>query len=529
MKGELSKMRTVIYARRSTMKKSQSDTIENQINICRRRAKEMNLTIVDVKTDTGTGRTDNSRDEIKELIKDAKDGKFECVIMKGISRFYRDVEHGIGLIKKLDRSNIRVITIEENFDSLKNRTGTGQLDTSMIAMYLIFAENESKKTAERIKHTQIEKAYAGEWNQVSSIPYGYAYDPETKKLKVDVMSSEIIKLIFRLYLDGMGMKSIAFYLNGDNPEKIVYPSPRGKKWNQYTISFMLKNRVYVGDVVFNKRSRNARPYKNPEAIGKSDDDVYIGNDFNAKDLWIITENAHEAIISREEFENVQKIMEIKGQRKGIKNNISLLASVSKCGKCGSGMTYKRSSKDKNGRSNGNDKYYCSHYIKYGKKYCDSHHVIAKEFEELIINSLKNALKQKLDYYEVTSNVKDAPNEKDIIKDKIKKIESDIETVSYKTDILLDKNIEGSISDIQFRKMNDKYLKEIDALSHQLEKLKLEEIKLATDKGKDDFIQTMYDEVVAIEDYPKEKQRYIILETIEKITVVNGEIEIEYKF
>ena len=128
-------MKTVIYARKSTFKSGQADTINNQIKICKRRAKELGLTIVDVKTDTGTGTNDKNRDEIKELISEALEGKYECVIMKGISRFYRDVEHGIGLIKKLDRSKIRVITLEESFDSLINRTGSGQLDTSMIAMY----------------------------------------------------------------------------------------------------------------------------------------------------------------------------------------------------------------------------------------------------------------------------------------------------------------------------------------------------------------------------------------------------------
>ncbi|MDI3312479.1 MAG: recombinase family protein, partial [Thermoanaerobacterium sp.] len=160
-------MKTCIYARKSTHKLGQKETIENQIKICRSKGKELGLEIVDIKQDVGTGRDDLNRPEIKELISDALEGKYQCVIMKGISRLFRDTEKGLGLIKLLDRNNIRVITVEEMFDSgnPESRTGTGKLDLSKITMYLMFSEMESKKLGDRVKYTQIEKAKNGEWNQ----------------------------------------------------------------------------------------------------------------------------------------------------------------------------------------------------------------------------------------------------------------------------------------------------------------------------------------------------------------------------
>lgn len=521
-------MKTVIYARKSTLKDGQKDTIENQIKICRRRAKELGLTIVDIKKDSASGTTDNNRDEVKELIKGAIDGKYECVIMKGISRFYRDVEHGLGLIKKLDRSNIRVITVEENFDSYERRTGNGQLDTSMITMYLMFAENESKKLGDRIKHTQIEKAYAGEWNQAGSPPFGYKYNHDTKKLDINYPSSDIIKLIFNLYLDGLGMKAIAHYLNGDNEESIAYASPKGKLWSQYTIGFMLKNQVYVGDVVFNKRSKKSRPYKNPEAIGKNDDDVYVGNDYNNVEEWIITKDAHEAIVSRETFQAVQSIMGVKAIRTGIKNNISLLAGIAKCGKCGIGMTFKRGNKNKLGQINTKNNYYCSNYIKYGKRYCDSHHVGSTDFEELIINRLKEHITNKISYNDVVHGVKKNRDDSDSSVGKVKKIEKDIESLSRKIDVLLDKNIEGTISDNQFGVLNEKYIKELNLLTHQLAQLKIQDVDMKEKRNTKDYLVKVYEEMMSIEKYPKEKQRYLILDLINQIKVTDGKIEIDYK-
>lgn len=522
-------MKTAIYARRSTLKLGQSETISNQIKICRRRAKELGLTIVDVKQDSSTGVTDNNRDEVKELIRDSIEGKYECVIMKGISRFYRDVEHGLSLVKKLDRSGIRVITVEENFDSFERRTSTGQLDTSMLTMYLMFAENESKKLADRIKHTQIEKAHAGEWNQASSPPFGYYYNKEDKKLHIDITKSETVKMIFDMYLDGVGMRAISLYLNGQNDENRVYPSPRGKQWSQYTIGFILKNRVYIGDVVYNKRSKNARPYKNPVQMGKSEDDVYVGADYNPEKDWIIVPKAHEAIISDEVFFEAQKLIKSKGVRTGIRSNVSLLAKTAVCGKCGKGMTFKRGNKDKNGRINTKSNYYCSNYIKYGVVNCDSHHVGADELEELTITSLQNHIKQFVQYDKVTQGVRNKPNLNDNIASRINKLQDAINTLSHKTNVLLEKNISGTISDAQFSALNDSYVKEMENLTASLIDLKEQQSKLDSTEKTKDYLSKVYDKVMDIQNYPIEKQRYLIMDLIERIVVTDGNVEFEFKF
>jgi site-specific DNA recombinase len=524
-------MKAVIYARKSTAKWGQKETIENQIKICKRHAQDQGLEIVDIKTDQGTGTDDLQRPEVKALISDAIKGKYDCVIMKGISRLYRDTEKGLGLIKKLDRSGVRVITVEEMFDSQENRTSTGKLDLSRITMYLMFSEMESKKLADRIKHTQIEKAHAGEWNQASSIPYGFKYDSTTKKLDVDHFTSPIIKLIFDMYKSGTGMKSIAHYLNGDNEEKKKYPSPKGKRWSEYTVGFILKNQVYIGSLVYNKRSKKERPYKQPELIGKTSDDVYVGNDYNDKKDWIIVEKAHPAIIDNETFTKVQEMMDTKAKRKGIRNNVSLFAGIAVCQKCGSGMTFKRGRKNHLGHVVTKDNYYCMNYIRYGKQYCTSHHVGANLLEDVIIDRLVELAKDRVKlnqlFHQHKSKISTSDNDYEKEKNEIQK---EIQKVTDLMEKLLEKNMVGDVTDTQFKIMNSKYSEKLNSLSESLETL---EIKMINTNDKDDKIEKFQRDIKEVINYhtrTTEEKRYILLNLIKKIVVFeNGGIIPHYRF
>lgn len=525
-------MKTAIYARKSTNKSGQKETIENQIKICKRYAANHGLEIVDVKMDSGSGTDDLSRPEVKELITDALAGKYDCVIMKGISRLYRDTEKGLGLIKKLDRSNIRVITVEEMFDSQENRTGAGKLDTSKITMYLMFSEMESKKLGERIKHTQIEKAHAGEWNQVSSIPFGYEYDKSNKKLIVDHSKSPIIEMIFNLYLQGKGVKSIAQYLNGDNTEGKIYPSPRGKLWSEYTVTFMIKNQVYIGNIVYNKRSKKERPYKNPAANGKTSEDVYVGNDLNDEGKWIIVENAHEAIIKKGQFDKANEMLKIKAKRKGVRNNVSLFAGIAVCDKCKKGMTFKRGRKNSQGHVVTKDNYYCMNYIRYGKQYCTSHHVGADRLEETIICDLEELMNDEKKLNSVINRNQDRiPSNSKKFEDNIKAIEKEIKKIADLMDKLLQKNLEGSVNDTQYNLMNNQYSEKLETLTQELAENKLAVESYSDGESKAEiFKRNLYELVKNIRKQSHEEKRYTFLKLIDKI-YVNGDtdgIEISYK-
>lgn len=522
--------RAVIYARKSTEKFGQKETLENQIKICRRKAKDFGIEVVDIKTDTATGTDDNNRPEVKELIADAIKGKYNVVIMKGISRLYRDVEHGLALVKKLNRHDIRVITVEEGFDSFEKRGENGQIDTSRITMYLMFAEMESKKLADRIKHTQIEKAYAGEWNQVSSTPMGYNYNKTTKKLEIDNSKSHIIQKIFKLYLDGEGMRQICLHLNGENEEGIIYSPPRAKRWTVSTISSMLKNPVFAGDVVYNRKSAKLRPYINPKFNGKTEDDLTRKSVINAKNRWIVVPNAHEPIIERDLFDKVQSMIELKGNTKGVKKTTSLLASLIKCGKCGQSFALKRGTRYKDLSRISRSSYYCIDYLHFGTKYCTNHHIYTDELEDFVMTDLQNEIDLRLNIKDATSNLKaKKENSNNSAEKKIKRLEKDIEVVSRNMKKLFEKNMSGAIGDNQFEIMNKAYTEELDQFVNQLEKLKVAHDDTLSNESANDYLKKKYDEVKDIKNLPREKQRYLLLDLVKQISFNDGEIEIQYKF
>lgn len=517
-----------IYARKSTSKLGQKETIKNQISTCKSKGNDLKINIVDTKTDTGTGTDDLKRPEVQKLINDAINGKYNCVIMKGVSRLYRDTEKGLALIKLLDRNGIRVISIEEGFDSLTDRVGNGKLDTSKITMYLMFAEMESKKLADRVKYTQIEKAKRGEWNQPSSVPIGYKYNTNTKKLEIDYSKADIVRKIFKMYSEGSGLRNIMLFLNGDNPENKMYPSPKGNLWNQYTIGFILKNEAYIGNVVYNRRSKKERTYKSPEAYGKSISDIWIGNDHNNESEWIRTENAHEAIISRELFDKVASIMATKGIRKGIKSNVSLLSGIAKCGICKSGMTFKRGNKDKNGWIKTKNNYYCMNYIKLGANFCTSHHVGADDLEKFVIDNLIELYNNKEHVEQLSEKINVNKNNMGQNEKQLANYEQEIKKITEKMDKLLEMNMSNRITDQQFDTMNRKLTEDLTSVAILVEKLKGEMDNTISEEDKRNIFIRRLEDAANIENFSKEEKRYLLLDLVDEI-VVNSDNTIDITY
>lgn len=470
-------LKACIYARKSTNKINQNNTIENQKKICERYAELNQLEIVDVKVDISTGRDDINRPEIKNLIQDGVNGKYQCVIMKGISRLYRDTEKGLALIKKLHMNGIRVITVEEGFDSTQNLYRNGALDTSKITIYLMFAEMESSKIAERVKLTQIEKAKRGMWNNPTSVPYGYEYDPNTKKLVVEHESAEVIRSIFQMYENGFSVAKIAERLEKENKKP-----PKSIAWREDSLRYILRNQVYKGIVSY-------RVLRSPQKQ----------NSFKETEI-VIVENAHESIIDKEKFDSLQLILDSKAINKGNKNKRSKLNGLVKCSSCGSSMTYRKY------LYTSEYYYYCSGYIKHGKSYCSSHKVKGDVLEnevlfqtEQYLNTFKEIEQIKLKYI--------------LIKNKINNLESQF-------DCLLNALIQNKITDDYFNEINQDLAEELDLLINKKQLLGTKIIKYR-------YMNNLMNKHGSIVDVMY-KDKNVLEQVINNIKVSEAEIIVEFK-
>lgn len=172
----------------------------------------------------------------------------------------------------------------------------------------------------------------------------------------------MVKEIYRLYQEGWGYSYIAGYLNQRG-----CASPSKSTWNPVGVRRILCNRVYIGDTVQGISERISFKSKKTRRL--------------PEDRWVITENTHDAIISKDEFYRVQKLRDDKSvdssPHKGV---IHLFRGIVYCGRCGSAM-FARMRKDRP------MSYICSSYGKNGKSDCTSHHIKEKELIDIVMEDL----------------------------------------------------------------------------------------------------------------------------------------------
>jgi len=266
----------------------------------------------------------------------------------------------------LKKHGVDVISISEPIDD----TPQGQLMEGMIE---VIDEFYSALLAQETLRGMAENARKGYRNGSQPV-FGYknvrVFDdnknPKTK-YEVNEAEAEIVRLIFELYVKGNGIKNIAMYLNQNGCK-----SRSGTKWAKTAIANILRNEVYIGWTVFNKR-----------------DTKTFGKQFKPKSEWIVIKNTHEPIIGEDLFNKVQRLIEErqpKNQPAQVTASQYLLSGLMKCGKCSGayGVTGY-------GRDRKYAYYNCITYSKKGKDICPGHRVRADELDKEVIERVKKLI------------------------------------------------------------------------------------------------------------------------------------------
>ena len=244
--------------------KIESNSVTNQRALLQDYLKNKNeFVIYDVYIDDGYSGTDFNRPNFQRLLNDMKDNKFNTIVVKDLSRLGRNyIEVGNYIEQIFPLFKIRFISVNDMIDSYKDPTSLNNVIVPFknlmndeycrdISMKIRSAFNTKKRNGD----------FVGAW-----APYGYIKDPKNKyHLIIDEESAQTVKLIFKWALEGKGRNTIAKELN-----QMGVLSPTGYKqkvlnlnyanlsatsfgsdyaWTNTTISQILKNRVYVGDMV----------------------------------------------------------------------------------------------------------------------------------------------------------------------------------------------------------------------------------------------------------------------------------------
>lgn len=302
------KIRVAAYARVSTSTAEQLESLETQIQHFEDLlSSHPDWQAVDIYVDEGiTGTSLTNRHGLQRLLKDARSGEIDLIVTKSISRFSRNIEECLEIIRELSKLGVAIHFDKEN---LNTQTMDGELLFSILGS---LAEAESKSISDNTKWGRIKRIEQGQY-RYSCPPYGY--DLIDGQLKINEGEAEIIQTIFHWYLQGEGTYRIAKKLN-----EVGISTPRDKTWRENTVQYILTNEAYVGDFIYQKTYT---------------DDQYKRH-FNDGDVekYYIPDN-HEAIISREDFERVQSLLSERGKMVNDAGNKKYpFTQKIKCGHCG---------------------------------------------------------------------------------------------------------------------------------------------------------------------------------------------------
>ena len=283
-------IRVFCYLRISTNKEEQELSMESQLQGMEEYIQaHQNWVLVKVYADEGiSGTSARNRKQFLEMIRDAKNGGCEKILVKSISRYSRNTLDLLRYVRELKEIGIGVCFIKENIDTSDIH---GEM---MLTVLSAFAQNESLSISENVKWGIRKRYEMGiiRWTKL----YGYRRD-ENKNIVIDEDEAEVVRYIFDQYREGANIGTLANALNENE-----IPSPRGSQWLKATIAGTLKNERYIGN------TWQQRWYVPDFLTHKS-----VLNDGSQYPVYHI-ENSHEGIVSKKVFYQVQRILELKNPR-----------------------------------------------------------------------------------------------------------------------------------------------------------------------------------------------------------------------
>ena len=348
-------LRVAAYCRVSTLLEQQESSFEAQKSYYTEMIRaNPNWKMAGIYADDGISGTDmRKRDEFNRLLQDCEAGKVDLVLTKSISRFARNTADLLNTIRLLRAKEIAVYFEKEHINTLDN---TGEMLVTILGSQ---AQEESRNLSENTRWGIARRFESGTLIVNHNKFMGYTKN-EDGELVIVPEEAEVVRLIFRLYLEGMSISGICRHLEN---EGILTVTGR-KKWNEGTVNKMLSNEKYTGDALLQKTYTadflTKKRLKNNGEVRQ----YYIRDD-------------HDAIIPREIFIAVQQEKKRRAERhkpaatrrtkekkKGYSSKY-ILSNLLACGECG--QPYRRLTWTRNGEKR--IVWRCASRAEHGTKYC----------------------------------------------------------------------------------------------------------------------------------------------------------------
>ena len=359
------RMKVAAYCRVSTELEQQESSYEAQVEYYTSKIEENpNWKNAGIYADDGKSATNTKkRDDFNAMIKDALDGKIDMILTKSVSRFARNTVDALITIRKLKEKNVAVVFEKESVNTLD---GTGEI---LLTILSSLAQEESRNISENTRWGVVRRFEKGQVIVNHNKFMGYTKN-EKGELVIVPEEAEIVRTVFRLYLEGYSAAKISAHLQ----EKGIRTTTGKEKWHATVVMKMLRNEKYMGDALLQKTYTVDFMTKKKVINNGIVPQYYVEND-------------HEAIIPKEIFREVQteikrraELCRSKTEKKSECSRYSgyALTGVLLCGECGQG--YRRVTWSRNGKKK--IVWRCSNRLKNGKRNCQK----SASIEEKVLHS-----------------------------------------------------------------------------------------------------------------------------------------------
>lgn len=456
---------TALYARlsRDDEIEGDSNSIVHQKEILSEYARKHGFENIQFYADDGYSGTNFNRPDFQRMMTDVQAGLIKTIIVKDMSRFGRDyIMVGYYTEILLPQADIRFIAVNDGVDT------ENQVDNDFTPFRNIINEWYAKDTSKKIRSVLKAKGNSGKHLSVIP-PFGYKKDPNDKeKWLIDDDAAQIVRKIFRMYLDGNNMGSIARKLTEEGIETPkLYAENRGIKhyrtatypeiWSRISVEYILSNYEYTGCTVNFKTKRKS--FKNKKQVIQSKED------------WAVFEGTQEAIIDKEIFETVQKM---RGTKRAYTkfNEVNIFSGLLFCADCGGKMTIRRRKDDRR-----KDAYVCSTYRKKKKHLCTEHAIKADILKQIVLKDIRKVCAYVKEYEQAfvedyrKCSVKESARQQAAARNELKKAESRLSEIGKIIVKLYEEKVCGTMPEARFELLAKNYEIEQSALKQKVESLK----------------------------------------------------------
>jgi site-specific DNA recombinase len=455
-----------------------------------------------IKKEIGSSDTLKFRDVMLEILEDdIPSGIYSAIVVMDQDRLSRNTADSEHIKEILAQNDILVVEATENVIDFNKET-----DEMVYDFKAFIAKQEFRLIKKRLKEGKKAGAIRGHWVN-GKPPYGYIYNPKTKKLDIDKVTSEVVKSIFDDAYHGLSTSEIAHKLN----RKGVL-SPKKTHWNNTTIQRMLHQEVYLGNTIFGKSSGSGHKNKKTTPLKVKD-----------KHDWIIVNNTHEPLVTQDMFDYIGQ--QLSRRYKVIatrKSKIAALSGLIKCGQCGAGLYIQRKDNNENLVKG------CWKKDPFGNK-CNNKGVAESKIVEVIIEKIKW---YRDDLAKIIEDGQGQDKQKINLRKKVISLEKELKVIKSKFDQLADFLEEGIYTKDEYLSRKEKLINrqkdveyEITLLNEQFSRLDVikdnEKVKLL------DLILNNFDTILDEEDRNKIFKSIISHVELTKTNDADGDVIVNF--